>query len=653
MESATCNLRSCKPANLSLFLLVLFVSIALTLWLYGDGLALPLQSDDLRQVPWAETTRLVDMWRAVGPYGDYRPLHFTLWRLLYLFAGDLSPALLHGLNLVGQALCGTLLGLLVARRVERAWLAAPLAAALLVGFPFAFDAVLWVSSFAYPLTVALALGSLLVYWAARQRDSLPLHLLAVLLTALAGFAYEGGVVTGAMILLAECTLVKWPPVGLRQLRWPLAHLLASALPLALILALTPPSTNRIAATVDNIAVAAQGLAFPLAPLVTLAAPGGDAAALLLTATSLLTVAVLGWVAWRRGQANGFCFGLGWALLWCAIPLLTQHFTWWRDPPRVLTVSAPGVALMWAVVLGGGHGKTRQDTEKRPIPRCSVLFRGLYSIGLVVVLLLPALVFVRGRTALYRRAGDLLWQAVELADTAGQPVLFVNLPGRITPQQRVYPLGHEGVIPMPPATDGELLVRVHTGRAGAAFEREAGATVPSQPYALELAGAPLTPADLRAAARVYHVVYGAEEMELEELGRVLPPQELAVPQVRFAGEVLLLEASCRRVGPEQVVLALRWQTGAPLTGSPTVFAHLLDGEGTLLSQTDSDPLRGLYPLVWWQPGEVVDELRTFHDVPPGATMARLGVWDPAAGVRWEAVTAAGQRLYDDIVYVACE
>ena len=98
-----------KTRNLSPIVAAALLSLALTAFLYGGALALPFYSDDLLQVPWVEQASLADLWRTVGPYRDYRPLHFTVWWLLYRVIGDLRPSLLYALNLLGHALCGCLL----------------------------------------------------------------------------------------------------------------------------------------------------------------------------------------------------------------------------------------------------------------------------------------------------------------------------------------------------------------------------------------------------------------------------------------------------------------------------------------------------------------------------------------------------------------
>ncbi len=610
-------------------LLPALVSLAATLALYAGALQLPFYSDDLLQVPWVERTPLPQLWTSVGPYRDYRPLHFSLWRLVYLITGDLQPAPLHALNLVGHALAGTLAGLLAARWARRPRLAAPLAAALFVAFPFAFDAIPWAIGLSYPLAVSLALGALLAYLDARSRDRWPLHLAAATMTLLAGFAHEGAAVVGAIILWAELTVAR----GDRRLSpWPLAHLGASALPLVTAALIRPQGTQLHGlAWPDlglNAAFALQALAFPVAPLAEKL--GGGWMALVLVA---LPVAAGTIVAARRSVGwRPVVLALGWWAAWSLPPLLTLRFDWLEDAPRALYPGAVGVALLWA---GAGTVPRRR--------RFAAIAAGVTAL----LCLFPAGWFVTGRMALLGQVGDVMWDVVDLAKE-DPPLLAVNLPARVTPPERLYPLGHEGVIPMPlpPRVDAGDLVAAHSGEPDAAFERTGGPVLPPLPYQVVPLGEPLAPEDLVTAAQVALVEYDPETMALRRAGAVdsVPTDE--PPLVRFGDRLLLLSAACTRTGDGTVTLVTRWRVEAPLDGYPTLFAHLLGQDGDLLAQADGDPLRGLYPFNQWGTDQVIEDVRTLEDAPPGGEQVALGVWDPTAGLRWPAVDTEGQPLSDD-------
>lgn len=621
------------------FIAALLVSVGLAIALYWRALALPFYSDDLLQVLWVKAAPLLDIWRSTGPYGDYRPLHFSLWRLLYLLTGELRPVLLHALNLVGHAVCGTLVGVLAARQSERRVLSAALSAALFVAFPFAFDVVAWAVSFSYPLAVSLALGAVLLYLNARERGSLPRHIVALTLCILATFAYEPAVVTGIAIVLAEVTIIKN-----RDLRWAAVYIVASALSALPILVFSAPGGESLVTAIsgDTFVVALQAFAYPLAPLAAMARRIGGGTAL--TAGALLVcfaaLVGLGIAVHRTGRLRWFLFGLGWAVLWSAIPLVTQPFDWMRDPPRILYPSAVGVAILWGTGLPA------------LAPRQLRALRYPALLALAAAALLPALVFVNSTMALYRRAGDLLWDVVRLAGH-GKPALFVNLPGRITPPGRWYFLGHEGVIPMPPPSNADLLVEANAGRAGVAVERSDGTLLPPLPYQVELAGTSVSPEDIRASERVFLTAYRPDgSIALEEAGAVLPPATPGAIAARFGADLLLLTAECHQDG-DRVILTTTWRAPSPTQGLPTIFAHLLGSGGALAAQADGDPIRGMYPLAWWQPGETVRDIRVFENIPSGSTAVLMGVWEPAAGARWAAVDSDGIPLPDNAFRCAVE
>ena len=90
------------------------VALALTGVLYGNVLTLPLFSDDLVQIPWLEAISWRELWSGPSPYGYYRPLWYTLWRLWGGLAGGLHPPGLHFLNLVAHFAASWLTGLLAA-----------------------------------------------------------------------------------------------------------------------------------------------------------------------------------------------------------------------------------------------------------------------------------------------------------------------------------------------------------------------------------------------------------------------------------------------------------------------------------------------------------------------------------------------------------
>ena len=81
----------------------------------------------------------------------------------------------------------------------------------------------------------------------------------------------------------------------------------------------------------------------------------------------------------------------------------------------------------------------------------------------------------------------------------------------------------------------------------------------------------------------------------------------------------------------VEVTLFWQTAVPLQNRYKVFLHLLDADGNLVSQRDSEPGGGLALTTTWQPGEVVLDnhgLLLPSNLPPGSYRLQLGLYDLA-------------------------
>jgi mannosyltransferase len=79
----------------------------------------------------------------------------------------------------------------------------------------------------------------------------------------------------------------------------------------------------------------------------------------------------------------------------------------------------------------------------------------------------------------------------------------------------------------------------------------------------------------------------------------------------------------------VEVTLFWQTAVPLEQRYKVFLHLLDSDGNLVSQRDSEPGGGLALTTTWQPGQVVSDnhgLLIPSDLPPGQYQLTLGLYE---------------------------
>ncbi len=103
------------------------------------------------------------------------------------------------------------------------------------------------------------------------------------------------------------------------------------------------------------------------------------------------------------------------------------------------------------------------------------------------------------------------------------------------------------------------------------------------------------------------------------------------EARFQKGVLLTgyswSATITRPG-ETVSAAVAWEASGPLDTSYTIFAHLLNADGQMITQDDGLPQDGNYPTTFWGANEIiVDE----HEFPipegtiPGPTLLLIGFY----------------------------
>jgi hypothetical protein len=118
-----------------------------------------------------------------------------------------------------------------------------------------------------------------------------------------------------------------------------------------------------------------------------------------------------------------------------------------------------------------------------------------------------------------------------------------------------------------------------------------------------------PAPIPAQARPVNTVFG----EAIELSHALVPEKVN--------------------GDESLPLILYWRCHARVADDYTVFVHLLQPDGAFVAAYDSQPLDGLYPTSFWAAGEMVVDMRTITlDAPPGEYLLQVGLYDLESGAR---------------------
>ena len=138
-------------------------------------------------------------------------------------------------------------------------------------------------------------------------------------------------------------------------------------------------------------------------------------------------------------------------------------------------------------------------------------------------------------------------------------------------------------------------------------------------------------------------------------KVMPQEVAPTPtmyeqaEIRFTQGVFLTgySWSAPEVQMGKVVsITVAWEASGPLDHSYSIFAHLLDANGQLITQDDGLPRNGSYPTSFWGPQETITDTRVFEiplETLPGPTTILLGFYILEDGARL--ATVPGSNLPD--------
>jgi hypothetical protein len=649
-----------RPALLALLTAIL--AFGGTLLLYRDALQLPFLFDDMIHLRWLDGQTLGSIWIGAEGLGYYRPLTMSIWKVEHLLLNSNDPFRLHLLNLLLHAVNASLTGYAAWRACTNRgrWVYTLLATTIFVTFPFSFQAVPSTSSLSKPLIGTLTLVSVLLYWEARRRQSRGFLGFSLLIGLLAPFAYESGVMVPLAIVAVE--VLGYSRQEFQRPHWlPILHMVliwGIVLPLVILMEPEGGAPLRIPSLLmlwQNGVYFVQGLVFPIAPLATHLeqALGVDEYTLVAVLSLIAFIALFAFYRWVK-QTRLFLYALSWFAVGVVPLWLMLDFSYVITSPRLLYLGAVGSALQWA-------GIPVWLWLKLPTRRWVKVVAVAGAIGMLGF----GIVYVQQRMTLAREVAEPLWQAAEaaVAHGASSELLYVNVPAWVAPKEPIYRIGTEGLTFIPEYVRVQDFAYVTTGveprirsvvfdpakQDWKAYIGYAGSAVDWNGLAKRI----------RRVEAVYVTTYPSEGLRFSKAGdleeSVERPDTSTAP-VRFGDaaptEILLLDAQSEPSN-EQLVLHLWWYCQAAPGQDITVLVHVYDEQGQLVAQGDGYPLLGLFPPVYWQPGDLVHDIR-YIPLPVGiagrsfTTVA--GWYDTATGERLPSFDDWGQPLPQDTMQV---
>lgn len=642
--------------------LPLYAGLGIAVWLayllYINTLSLPFFEDDFVHIRWlAQFSSPFPPWVTATGIPAYRPLGEMLLKIWYLILGRHDPVWLRFLNIAMHGLNAALtaaLALRLDRSRYRYWTAG-LAALLFSILPFAYQAVIWINVFYYPLNNLLQLAMALCYWQARTRGSNRLLVLAIFLAFLSPFGIEYGLVNGGLLLAIEAALLLQKRQKAIWLTGPFVALFLNVLFLVVWLLVPksaydfgPPTFERVMQIATYLL---QGITYPVSPLARpLMEQGGLSDLLSIALVGLPALALVIFVIARRRRWAILVVALLWFVFVNLPGLLTLTFDYVINSPRLLYPVGPAMAWLWAAFFTSLVALARRRKAQTTLA---------FAAGVIILVVAFMNVdFVRIRTDHYHIAEDTFDQLAAAAreTPAGRPLLVINMVSWLTPPEKTFALGNNGIQWLP----------FYVGIADVAYAvDEVDYPIEAlqfhnvrqpQPYFYGMRGPvadwPLLKEALPDAGAVYLTQYQPDHIALVPVGRVLndgqaPPeadQEAAV----FERGVALALAGYELEG-DHLQLSLDWRLPEAIPDDWTVFVHLYGPDGQLVDQDDGYPFRGLAPFWLWDAGQGLLDRRTLvwpAEAQPGRYRVGVGLYDPATGQRAPAVDPAGAPLPDD-------
>jgi len=511
-------------------------------------------------------------------------------------------------------------------------------------YPIAYEATARAIS-PHSLLLTLALAAAWLYTLGREKQRPLLIALSFLLSILAVFVHENGILLPALIIPLEWYLARQG--RLPRFQWSVFWFALPAVAFVILWLLIPKPVGppQLGPHLTEALYLSQGLSFPVARLISGAGGFGlsaDWQAILALIGTLAVLVVL------YGRAGWLVLGL--ALLWwvagSSLAWAARTIDYLEVAPRVMYFPGFAAALAWGGLVGQG----------------AVVWRRWLNWAVVGLVAIQSFLTLHQVINLYQAGSTLMDQIVSVGRIADR-LLYINVPDRFEYRQPLYPVGYWGMLLAPVSQDLSGFVHLASGHT---MQTESlsdfplrAAMVDASPYAINTRGS-----DAHNTSELYDKILWANQtywtdyapsgaMTLRQVGDI-SPQVPSVPKlgtIAQAADLFPVEAGWQAGSP---VITLHWQAYGLFRPTDTIFVHLFDRDGNLVGQGDGDSLNGLVPPSAWRAGDAVTDphlIVTDGTLPPGDYHVTVGVYDRATGQRYPVFDAHGQPVADDELEVA--
>lgn len=648
-----------RSALVRVYLLPLAAAIAIVLAMYGRVIPLAFFFDDPIDLTRAGSHGYWALLSSSDGYQYYRPIPFVVWKMLRSLQGHFDHATLHLIPLIAHAISGWLIYLLLRRFGLGLWAMVPMV--LFLTAPFHYQVLPIIGPTAHVLAGMFILASLNLYAAARLREHSGrtrfVHLGALVMTILALWSHESGVVVAPLIVGLEAVIML-RRAERRPSPWPLAHIAAAS---AFFLVWSTidklPSTEHtsLAEASPKALFFLQGFTYPVsAQLIWVEDHLGVSIGILrsgVVAIALLLCAY--WFATKKTDKRWFmalpAAGLAIAVVAALPSMLRLSWGYVENGPRLLYLVMIGSALFWGLLPSLDFGN-----------RHATLVWRITTMALLLGVVVQSWRFINVRIEMFESGSETIESIVRLGERyRGQRIVVANMPSWFALGGYEYRYGHFGiqVVPFYLGLDGVVYANssqlARTDVRSVAWQPD----VAGGPFSFGPHGLDTTPEQLDSLLREGYrlvTVTARDDYAVREIGTLTPNAATHLPDSPGSIDDSIwldsIRAARTSADPELLTIYVTWNVIAPLNDDVETVIDVRDSANHTVFTHVGYALGGMSAPRLWQAADKIADSVAFPMPADGDYTVHVGLRRIATSEPLPARLSNGNTATDGLLTV---
>lgn len=139
-----------------------------------------------------------------------------------------------------------------------------------------------------------------------------------------------------------------------------------------------------------------------------------------------------------------------------------------------------------------------------------------------------------------------------------------------------------------------------------------------------------------------------DLRIEGIARLFEPPPVEITADAVFGDQIALYGYTLSEREEGFELMLVWRADGYIENDYTVFVHIVDADGSIVTQRDSMPMENGYPTTLWLPEEYVTDRYLFDTTLSSRYKLRIGLYDAQTGLRLPLVSQSTNATDDSLL-----